>query len=835
MSDWVIFPWNVYGLIAAFVFFALAVNLLFIKGKSTFTWLLIAMLVFLGYQLALPQMLNIAANSDWQHWAFRPKASKMVESTLAVIAYPLVTAFMYRVGSIRFRSEERIVMLLALIMAMLSIGLTLGGVIESPTAPAFRAIGQVWNLWFVIVLIRKWRRTDRFDERSRSAYRAFAYLIIAAVVANILVWALQGLGLGYAREVAVEVFSAVIPIAFALVFLQFVPEATSMEVKFVAVGFMAVMVLTQLHALPSNRPQELRFLYAPTLEPSSITLAPTSERGYRAEGRPFVYHAPLGDTLGTTDELFTPVKPAFPMMAFGLERDSVYVSPNGKVLFEAPPDTARGYRRLHDLSVPAVAPLDLDLDPSEGGSVTAWSTPDSLMVTWHQVPRFWDEDSGSGLFEAEGRRFSAQVVLRRDGTMTITRGLAPFRPLYWGHGIMIGLNEDTSLSDGAAPDTILGRLVAAHFPVVSGPGQSLYYAENNVPRYEAWSRGETFRILQNAFFGFLLVLLVVPLYFRLSIKRRLLRLLGGLDRVNQGDLEQDVPISINDEVGQLSGAFNEMTESLRSYAHNMEDLVEARTAELKATQAQLIEQEKLASLGSLTAGIAHEIKNPLNFVNNFAEVGGELADELAEAIAAGNTEEAQQILNELKANATQIAKHGKRADSIVQGMMQHARGGASDMESVVVNDFLEEYANLAWHGRRARDHGFQTEIRKDFDPETGSIEVMPQELGRVVLNLLNNAFDAVKAQDDVVVTVATERTEESVIIRVSDNGPGIPEDIRQKIFEPFFTTKATGEGTGLGLSLSYDIVTKGHGGSMTVGESPDGGALFTITIPVDRS
>ena len=258
----------------------------------------------------------------------------------------------------------------------------------------------------------------------------------------------------------------------------------------------------------------------------------------------------------------------------------------------------------------------------------------------------------------------------------------------------------------------------------------------------------------------------------------------------------------------------------------------ARThATLKATQAQLIEQEKLAALGSLTAGIAHEIKNPLNFVNNFAEVGGELADELAEAIATGRTEEAQQILEELKANATQIAKHGKRADSIVKGMMQHARGGSSERETIEVNTFLEEYAGLAWHGKRAQNSDFQAELKRDFDPAAGSIDVLPQELGRVVLNLLNNAFDAVAQTEGARVTLTSQRTADGVAISVADNGPGIPGDIRQKIFEPFFTTKATGEGTGLGLSLSYDIVTKGHGGTMTVGESPDGGALFIITIP----
>jgi len=260
---------------------------------------------------------------------------------------------------------------------------------------------------------------------------------------------------------------------------------------------------------------------------------------------------------------------------------------------------------------------------------------------------------------------------------------------------------------------------------------------------------------------------------------------------------------------------------------------EKALSDLKATQRQLVEQEKLASLGSLTAGIAHEIKNPLNFVNNFAEVGGELADELSEAIAAGRTEEAQGILAEMKTNSEQITKHGRRADSIVKAMMQHARGGESNRESIEVNDFLEEYANLAWHGARARDDSFQTELNRDFDPDTGSLNVMPQELGRVVLNLLNNAFDAVRGVDQAEVRISSTQKSGSVQISITDNGPGIPEDIREKIFEPFFTTKATGEGTGLGLSLSYDIVTKGHQGTMTASNRPEGGAVFTITLPIE--
>ncbi len=260
-------------------------------------------------------------------------------------------------------------------------------------------------------------------------------------------------------------------------------------------------------------------------------------------------------------------------------------------------------------------------------------------------------------------------------------------------------------------------------------------------------------------------------------------------------------------------------------------LTERTLAELRATQAQLVQQEKLASLGSLTAGIAHEIKNPLNFVNNFAEVNAELAEEARDALASGDLDGARQALADLEENATQIAKHGKRADSIVRAMMQHARGGASEKETVDVNAFLDEYAALAWHGMRARDASFQAEVLRDFDPDAGTIRAMPQDLGRVVLNLLGNAFDALKGVSGPQVTLTSHRMDAGVEITVSDNGPGIPPAIRDKIFEPFFTTKPTGEGTGLGLSLSYDIVTKGHAGMMTVEERPGGGARFVLALP----
>ncbi len=265
-------------------------------------------------------------------------------------------------------------------------------------------------------------------------------------------------------------------------------------------------------------------------------------------------------------------------------------------------------------------------------------------------------------------------------------------------------------------------------------------------------------------------------------------------------------------------------------------------AHLKSTQQQLIQQEKMASLGQLTAGIAHEIKNPLNFVNNFAEVNIEIAEEVLEDLAQHPDALAavEDLLVDLKQNAGVIAQHGKRADGIVHAMMQHASGGTGQREPTDINALVSEHIDLAYHGKRAQVPGLQVEIERSFGEEVGQVEIVPQEIGRVLLNLLGNAFDAVhehaasvNGQYEPMVTVSTRQVDGQLEIRVCDNGPGIPAEIKDKIFEPFFTTKPTGSGTGLGLSLSYDIVTQGHGGTLAVESIEGEGATFVITLPMN--
>jgi signal transduction histidine kinase len=274
--------------------------------------------------------------------------------------------------------------------------------------------------------------------------------------------------------------------------------------------------------------------------------------------------------------------------------------------------------------------------------------------------------------------------------------------------------------------------------------------------------------------------------------------------------------------------------------------LEAKTSELeqalsnlRATQEQLVQSEKLASLGAVTAGIAHEIKNPLNFVNNFALLIAEIVDELDADLAAGaDPGQLRDSLEDLKANAQTIARHGQRADGIVRGMLQHARGGKGLPEPVDFNALVDEHVTLAYHGKRAHAPGLSAQVERDLAADAGEVVVVPQDVGRVLINLVNNAIDAVQSRAETadagfapMVRVRTARTATGVEVRVEDNGAGIPADVAARIFEPFFTTKPPGSGTGLGLSISHDIIAQGHGGALHVESVPGEGATFVVSLP----
>jgi len=298
-------------------------------------------------------------------------------------------------------------------------------------------------------------------------------------------------------------------------------------------------------------------------------------------------------------------------------------------------------------------------------------------------------------------------------------------------------------------------------------------------------------------------------------------------KVEETRKEMDAAKQKNEELTRL----NEEIEDQRKKLENA-------LANLKATQAQLIQSEKMASLGELTTGIAHEIQNPLNFVNNFSDVNKELLTELNEEIEKGNYEDAKAIAKNVIENEEKIIHHGKRADAIVKGMLQHSRISTGQKEATDINKLAEEYVRLAYHGVRVKSKELNVEVKTDFDNSIGKIYVVPEDIGRLLLNLMNNAFYAVNEKSkqtisayEPTVVVRTQRLRDKIEISVKDNGNGIPDSTKEKIFQPFFTTKPTGQGTGLGLSLAYDIV-KAHGGDITFHTKKDEGSEFIISVPI---
>jgi two-component system NtrC family sensor kinase len=345
------------------------------------------------------------------------------------------------------------------------------------------------------------------------------------------------------------------------------------------------------------------------------------------------------------------------------------------------------------------------------------------------------------------------------------------------------------------------------------------------------------------------------------------RLQDGADRLGSGVRSEPIEIHTGDEIEILAERFNQMAAKVRESYETLEAKVEARTealqaseqtarearlaaeralADLRRAQDRLVETQKLAALGQLTAGIAHEIKNPLNFVNNFAELSEELIDELHDLLGAAGTSLSEERLTEIEdlagtlgGNLAKIVEHGKRADSIVKNMLLHSRAGAGERRACNLNALVQEALNLAYHGARAEYPDFNATLDRDLDPAIGELDLFPQELTRVLLNLFSNAFYALRERARIeqdpgyapTLSVTTRSRGEGAEIRVRDNGAGVPDWVRAKIFNPFFTTKPAGEGTGLGLSLSHDIVVKQHGGRLEIESEPGAYAEFIITLP----
>ena len=342
-----------------------------------------------------------------------------------------------------------------------------------------------------------------------------------------------------------------------------------------------------------------------------------------------------------------------------------------------------------------------------------------------------------------------------------------------------------------------------------------------------------------------------------SITVPLKRLEASMAAITRGELDVQIPRASAHEIGAMTRTLGMLRDSLIERDHlererrradaeirSARDAAETALRDLKAAQANLIQAEKMASLGQLTAGIAHEIKNPLNFVNNFSAISAELTYELQEALRGADLDGKQraeigEITDTLRGNLDKIVQHGKRADAIVKNMLLHSRHGSGEHRPVDINAVVEESLNLAYHGARAEKQGFNITLQRSFDPAAGEVDLFPQEITRVLLNLMSNGFyAAAKRKAEVkgggyepTLAVATKNLGDSIEIRIRDNGTGVSPEVKEKMFDPFFTTKPAGEGTGLGLSLSYDIIVKQHGGSIEVETEPGEYTEFRIILP----
>jgi len=848
----------------------LAAYFALLPKKAAGTWWLVALLAAEAVLYAT----NVFAAGAYTAWAAHVNAAMLVNPLVVMWA---MLGFAYRfLGNPYPRESRGVLTVTGIAAAAQAVGHVVWGFM--PPGPALEDLRQallitapfllVLVLWTLVVLLRRagrrpddpdgaprrWRgpvalfRDLRFPATPES--RAFRVLLLIELcsVAALVALVLRDAGVigPFAWRQATLVATLCYFLGLVTAYANFVPVATTFQVKVVGFALMVALGALGLGAVVAFQ--------APAWEgaddPAPVHFTPVGDGAYRVEVVPPALDRAAGDPIDMQDGMGRPVDLGFAFPFAGESWREVYVDDDGFVSFGSTFQLT-GLSAPFGMRTPWIGPLVADLDP-HAGRILLERAPGRATITWSGLPVYGrPEPTDRDRLGAA----TAQLVLEASGAVTFQygrlpddlprlRGLHP-GPLSPGNG---GVEFEGTAPGGGA------RILRPETGMVE---------DRLLPSLQAEHR-------RGGLLGLLLVLytlgilIAFPLYLRAGITRPLGRLLGGVRRVNAGDLTAEVPVGVHDEIGQLTADFNTMTASLRRYANEMEGLVAERTAalqqksraleekttalarsleDLRTAQDRLIHQEKMASLGALTAGIAHEIKNPLNFVVNFAGLNAELAGELRDALAAGDDALTAETLDALETNARKVQEHGRRADGIVRSMLDHSRGERGDRRSFDVNDLVEEHVGLAYHGARARDRHFHCAVETYLDPAVGEIEGMPQDVGRVLLNLLANAFDAVRARahpggDGAAapyaprVQVRTARVDGEVRIEVEDNGAGIPPEVRQRIFEPFFTTKPTGQGnTGLGLSMSHEIVVQGHGGRLEVASTPGEGTTFTVVLP----
>ena len=864
MNLFLLQPLSVLALTQALLLLIVCVYLLSIKQKTGSTWLLAIAFGLLGLNW-------LQGAVDLSFYATLPFETDPLDELLVSLVLYVLLLFAYSLFYNPFGRESKIV--------LAGVGLLVGAntiyqIYQMISYTSMSDSGALYieltHLLMILVslsvYLRKRARLSKgidvnlagsagFEQagKEKAAFRAFALLAAGLMllsfrgiwIAATFIWPQLGVPSPFLVMVNLPAFILLL-LCFLVVYINYMPEPTTFQAKIIGLSLATLLAVLGIAdpILFSNENLQREGL---ALVPDHQTLRfePEAEGGYRLTRVPFQFDADLGENLHLRQEADTLVALDFVFPLFGRSWENMYIDPNGLVAFGRP-YTSRGFDGFYSDEQPRVAPYYRLLIPpeTEDSGVFYKSEAGKVTVTWNLVREGLGGDSTNlntvqlvlyerGAIDFVYDRLEAPFDGQNDGF----RGLSP-----GGEAISIELAA-FELSDTSANPPSAGAMLVEDFGLL----------------YRRFVHAKMVPLACIVLLSTLFILGVFPLFFRTSLIKPLESLLTGVRHVDEGNLDTSIPIRVNDEIGILAQNFNRMTislktakEQLNAYAEGLEEKVAERTADLEhalnhltETQDQLIHAEKMASLGSLTAGIAHEIKNPLNFINNFSELSIELVDDLVQEMDAlpeqlpeKMLEEVDAILTDLKQNAEKIKEHGQRADRIVKSMLEHSSSGAGRRQTVEVNALVNQYIELAHHGMQASIPEFSVKIEKNFGASAGEVEMAPQEIGRVLVSLLNNAFYAVREKSlsnderyEPAITVSTKRMGSEVEIRVQDNGPGIARDIRKHIFEPFFTTKPTGTVTGLGLSLSHDIVVRGHGGTLEVQSEEGEGASFIIKLP----
>lgn len=850
-------PGALLELIVILLLVALTAYLITIRDKEPATRWLILFLACMAINLSIGGLVDSVVYG----WAYRQEYYlQLLIYWVFFVATLAAIQFDYVFLENPFAREARFVFRLSCVFLIVYplIGLALPALVQK----IYNLLPTGLAIWGMGIWLRKWRRTRKEKgpaptNRYAKAYRSYVLLTILPIFfgVSLQVWVsapnLDWLIIpGYIAWLGFFLGLVGVYVNYSSIPSSFRAKLTGQLLMSVLAVFCAVVVIL----FPEGKVADGKIIPAG----EAIRFEPQADGGYQVNLLESGYDDQLGVDLELADKDVAAIPLGFSFSFAGASYDSVYVLSDGMLVFERPvlePITTF-YEEIEAEKIlasfydgrPKIAPLYVNLDPSAGGGVYAQHQAGQVTISWHDVPRWFLPETKTRMqvvLHAQGaiEMKYDQVEVPMPGGLLLSTEIC----CYGARGI---LHSRASTEKSIAQ---WGSIL----PMNLRPGTDL--VEDFDFAFRQQLHAETIGLGWLIFFSWLVVVLVFPFIFRAGLTQPLERLLAGVERVQRGDLDGEVEVGVQDEIGYLTQNFNLMTTSLRRYSQEMESLVSERTnelqkslEELKKTQGQLIQREKLASLGQLSSGIAHEIKNPLNFVKNFAALNEELIDELSEDPNA-KVSEVSELIETLRLNEAKIQEHGQRADRIVMSMMQHANKGKRRREMVAVNVLVEEYLNFAlhsWHGRgtiyRMHTHedvekaagAWTPLVERKFDASVGAVELVPQEIGQVLVNLFNNAFDAMMERKtrrggrfDGVLTVATLQKKGFVEIHVTDNGPGIPDHLHDTIFEPFFTTKSTGSGTGLGLSLSFDIVTQGHGGSLEVESEPGEGATFIVKLP----